>query len=71
MHTIVFLNPWIDFLKLIIFQVAKSAVFAFERPDRSSDSSSSSSSSCNGEDEDGVALLVINFAGVSQRTALF
>ena len=48
-------------------------MFAFERPDRSSDSSSSSSSSSssNGEDEDGVALLVINFAGVSQRTALF
>ena len=43
------------------FQVAKSAVFAFERPNGSS----------NGDEDDGVALLVLNFVGVSQRTALF
>ena len=50
-------------------------MFAFERPDRIKDSSigsgSSSSSSSGGGDEDGFALLVLNFVGVSQRTALF
>ena len=47
-------------------------MFAFERPDRSKDSSIGSSGSSRGEDdEDGVALLVLNFVGVSQRTALF
>lgn len=48
-------------------------MFAFERPDRIKDSSigSGSSSSSGGGDEDGFALLVLNFVGVSQRTALF
>ena len=54
------------------FQVAKSAVFAFERPDRIKDSSiGSGGSSSSSGDEDGFALLVLNFVGVSQRTALF
>ena len=49
-------------------------MFAFERPDRIKDSSKGSggsSSSIGGGDEDGFALLVLNFVGVSQRTALF
>ena len=42
------------FVRMASFQVAKSAVFAFERPNGSSNVD---------EDDGGVALLVLNFVG--------